>query len=228
MTDYLRYVEEKFKLHALFLEPLTAALERSGASRVVDLCSGSGGPLAVVLRDWEAQGRRIEAVFTDLYPHAASDPRYYHEPVDARAVPPQLTGLRTIFNGFHHFRPDDAKRVLADAVQAGQPIAVFEVADRSAAAIAPLILVPVFVLVLTPFIRPFRWSRLFWTYLIPVMPPAILWDGVVSYLRAYTPDELLALARAVEPRRYLWEAGHTKAPQGPGRATYLTGMRRPD
>lgn len=229
MTDYLSSVESKFQLHRLALEPLTRALNDSGAETIVDLCSGGGGPLVPILREWAAEGRAVSAVLTDLYPHDQTAQvtgglvRYRREPVDATAVPAELTGLRTLFNGFHHFRPSQAKAVLADAVRAGQPIAVFEVADRTLAAILPLVLAPVFVLALTPWIRPFRWSRLLWTYVIPVLPPAIFFDGVVSYLRAYTPDELLAMAHEVEPQAYRWQAGYQTAAKLPGRMTYLTG-----
>lgn len=131
--------------------------------------------------------------------------------------------MRTLFNGLHHFRPDDAREVLKDAVRTQSPIAVFEVADRSLTAMAPLIFVPLFVLVMTPMIRPFRWSRLAWTYLIPVLPAAILWDGVVSYVRAYRPDELEAMAKAASPDGYRWEAGYLRLGGGPGRLTYLAG-----
>lgn len=230
MTDYLGYVEGKFQLHRLALEPLSRALDDSGAARIVDLCSGAGGPLVPILREWAAEGRVVPAVLTDLYPHtdvAATDDglcRYRSEPVDATAVPQDLIGLRTLFNGLHHFRPNQAKAVLADAVRASQPVAVFEVADRTLLAILPLVLVPLFVLLMTPFIRPFRWSRLLWTYLIPVLPLAILFDGVVSYLRAYTPEELIQMALEVEPKAYLWQAGYQKIPKLPGRMTYLTGI----
>ena len=230
MTDYLGFIEGKFQLHLLALGPLTRALDDSAAERIVDLCSGAGGPLVPILREWAAEGRTVSAVLTDLYPHAdiagtaAGLFRYRNEPVDATDVPPDLIGLRTLFNGLHHFPPRQAKAVLADAVRAGQPVAVFEVADRTLLAIAPLVFVPLFVLLMTPFIRPFRWSRLFWTYVIPVLPLAILFDGVVSYLRAYTPEELLAMAYEVEPHTYRWQAGYQTIPKMPGRMTYLTGI----
>jgi hypothetical protein len=59
---------------------------------------------------------------------------------------------------------------------------------------------------------------------VPVLPFAILWDGVVSYLRAYTPDELLAMANEVEPHGYMWASGYQTAANVPGRMTYLTGV----
>ena len=73
-------------------------------------------------------------------------------------------------------------------------------------------------LALVPLARPFRLSRLLFTYLLPAIPALVAWDGTVSALRAYTPDELLELARSVPgSERYSWEAGVS------GQALYLTG-----
>lgn len=234
MTDYLRHVEGAFQLHRHALAPLERALDDSGSNRIVDLCSGGGGPLAPIVNHWAKQGRSVQAVVTDLYPNrqafeaarreTAGLIEYRQDPVDAREVPAELTGLRTLFSGLHHFRPEEARAVLADSVGAGQPIAVFEIAERSVLAILPLVLVPLFVWLFTPFIRPFRWSRLLWTYLLPVLPAAILWDGVVSYLRAYTPAELLAMGQSAASATYRWESGYARADKLPGGMTYLVGL----
>ena len=100
-------------------------------------------------------------------------------------MPPHLAGLRTIFNGFHHLQPWDARSVLHAAAAARQPIAIFEVSERSLRTL-PVVLTPLFVWLVTPFMRPFLWQRLFWTYLLPLVPLTCLWDGIVSQLRAYT------------------------------------------
>lgn len=58
-----------------------------------------------------------------------------------------------------------------------------------------------------PFVRPFRWSRVFFTYVLPAIPMLFGWDGTVSALRAYSTDELLAIARAVPgSESYDWSA----------------------
>jgi len=44
-------------------------------------------------------------------------------------------------------------------------------------------------MILTPSIRPFRWARMLWTYMIPVVPFVLFYDGVVSCLRAYSLEE---------------------------------------
>jgi len=45
--------------------------------------------------------------------------------------------------------------------------------------------VPLAVLALMPLARPFRWAYLVFTYLIPLLPLIVLWDGIVSMLRIY-------------------------------------------
>jgi hypothetical protein len=76
---------------------------------------------------------------------------------------------------------------------------VFEIGDQSRRplVVAAIFLMPLVVLLVTPMIRPFRWSRLFWTYLVPAVPFLVLFDGVVSCLRTYTPDELRELTRGL-------------------------------
>ena len=232
-TDYLRFVESRFRLHRPMVPLLADALRRTGTQRVIDLCSGGGGPVPSMVADLRRNGVPVTAVLTDRYPNASAFARVAAEsngaiaaepgPVDARAVPPHLIGLRTICNAFHHFAPKMAVEVLSDARRAGQPIAVFEIPQRSARTIIPLILTPIFVLLATPFIRPFRWARLFWTYLVPLVPITCWWDGLVSQLRAYEPEELLALADRV-PAGFEWKAGRVPIGVTPGELTYLIGM----
>ena len=82
------------------------------------------------------------------------------------------------------------------------------------------------VLVLTPAVRPFRWSRLFWTYVVPVLPLAILFDGLVSCLRTYTSDEMLVLGHDDGGEEYKWEAGFVRPAGSPLPIPYLLGVPR--
>ncbi len=89
----------------------------------------------------------------------------------------------------------------------------------------PVLLNPFFVLLVTPFIRPFRLSRLFWTYLIPIVPLYVLWDGAVSWLRTYSPQELQELVDGLDFNDYVWEIGREAAFPRPS-ITYLIGYPR--
>ena len=81
-------------------------------------------------------GRKRSAVrftLTDRFPNVPAFKRaaessdaisVVNEAVDARSVPVGLTGFRTLFNAFHHFRPKDVIAVLRDAAQAGHPFEI--------------------------------------------------------------------------------------------------------
>ena len=118
-------------------------------------------------------------------------------------------------------RPPDARLVLHAAASARQPIAIFEVSERSLRTL-PVLLTPLFVWLVTPFMRPFLWRRLFWTYVLPLVPLTCLWDGIVSQLRAYTPAELRAMCAGSDPMT--WEVGQISIAKGRGRLTYLIGF----
>jgi hypothetical protein len=114
---------------------------------------------------------------------------YIGTPVDASDVPSELNGLRTIFSGFHHFEPKRAMAVLNNAVHAKKAIGIFDGGNRSLWMVLLLIIAhPVLLFLCTPFFRPFRISRLIFTYLIPVIPFCIVWDGFFSILRLYKPE----------------------------------------
>ena len=80
-------------------------------------------------------------------------------------------------------------------------------------------------LLLTPFVRPFRWSRLLFTYLIPLIPLLVLFDGTVSFLRLYSREELREVIAAVPgSERFTWQIGSEKVPGLPVRLGYLLGV----
>jgi hypothetical protein len=74
---------------------------------------------------------------------------------------------------------------------------------------------PFFVLLHTPKIRPFRWSRLLLTYLLPVVPLLVMVDGIISCLRSYTTEELTAMTASLTGAPYEWEIRQLGSPRSP-------------
>ena len=221
LTDFLAFSLNLARAYAPAGPLLRDAVRRAGASRIVDLCSGAGGPWS-----WLTEQVGVPVILTDLYPHRGSMVGgrlpFHPEPVDARAVPAALDGFRTVFTAFHHFRPAEARAILADAVQQRQGIAVFEAARRAPWETVVVALTWLGILVAGPFVRPWRWSRFFWNYLPPILPFVGTFDGIVSCLRAYSPAELRALVRGLDA--YDWEVGEMRGGWSPLRGTYLIGI----
>ena len=221
LTDFLAFSENLAGAYDPVGPLLGRAVARAEARRIVDLCSGAGGPwnrLASVVG--------VPVVLTDLYPNrGASGLPIHPDPVDARAVPETLDGFRTIFTAFHHFGPAQARAILVDAVRRRQGIGVFELARRAPREIAVIALTWLGVFLAVPFVRPWRWSRLLWTYLPPALPLLGTFDGVVSCLRTYTKAELAALVHGLDS--YEWDIGDFRGKWSPLRGTYLIGVPKP-
>ena len=235
MTDFLSHMGGWSKRpYQPFTERLAAALRRTGDTRVVDLCSGGGGPAVVIARELrERLGRPVEVVLTDLYPSAS---RWAHarsvlpswvelEPrsIDAQDVPLELEGFRLVCNGFHHLKPEQARACLLNAVEQRRGMALVELTQRSLLSVLQVAVGTSTLLLVAPFIKPFRWSRLLLTYLLPVVPLCTLWDGVVSCLRVYDPSELERLVGGLPASDYRWEYGTLAVPRLPTKLTYLIG-----
>lgn len=236
ITDLLEYQLNRYRVYDALAPKLAELVQELGPDgEVVDLCSGSAGPVARLGKLLQAQtGQAPKVTLTDKFPNLGAFERvsrtsqgrirYRSEPVDAANVPPQLRGLRTIFTAFHHFRPAAARGILADAAAKGAPIAVFEFTGRSwGNLLKAALLGPVLVWVDTPFIRPLGLGRLLWTYVIPVIPLCYAWDAFASHYRTYSPDELRELVAGLPPAAYAWEIGQRPSANSGFTLTYLIG-----
>jgi hypothetical protein len=232
VTDDLQVLLNIGRPYGDILPQLREGIERAGADRVLDLCSGAGGPWPWLAKELERSGLRICVELSDKYPNEqvrkeSAKLRYRDEFVDATRVPSGLAGFRTLFTSFHHFPPEQARAILKDAVDKRQGIGVFEIPGRRPLTLLLLPLVPLGDILLVPFLRPKFLARaiwrLVWRWVIPIVPLVLLFDGVVSCLRAYSPRELRELTSGLEDSGYRWEIGCVK--RGPFRLsiTYLVG-----
>jgi hypothetical protein len=233
MLDYLRYLFNTLDIYEPCYSMVSGIMDRTAEYQVIDLCSGGGGPMENMLHHLRKQGLPVTVILTDKFPslktfrylqHKTGGRIHFHpSPVDAMNVPRSLTGIRTIFSGFHHFDESVSVKVLKDAVDARQPIAVFDGGDRNLLIIAGILLHPVLLLVFTPFMKPFRWKRLLFTYLIPVIPFCVVWDGIVSIWRLYDSAGLWKTASLADPSGiFNWSQGKKKNRWGMN-ITYLLG-----
>ena len=231
MTDFLQFLTNKTKLFQPVIPIIEKGIEKSGTNSIIDLGSGGGGGLLWISEALQKENPDLQIIMTDLYPNITAfeytkeqgkNFEYITDSVDARDIPDKLKGLRTQFLSLHHFRPDDAKKILQNAVDTKQNIAIFEGQERSLASIFAMIFSPITVLLVTPFIKPFSLGRIIFTYLIPLVPIFVFWDGIVSSLRTYSVKEMENLVSELKDKdQFDWEIGRKKS--GPGVNLYLLG-----
>ncbi len=226
------------------LEGLVPELARfyseARVKEVLDLGAGAGTP-AVIL----ARALRKEAItppkfiLTDLYPRVQTwkalksrypeDIDFVETPVDATAIDPELSQLkaRQIINVLHHFPEPVALGLLQDSIEARSPIFIAEAFRREPLQFLNFAPMGIPSLLLNPLLSPTqRLQKALLTWGSPVLLMASIWDGLVSTLRIYEPEDLMRMIRTCPGHEaYSWRTGsYTYLPKGEG--FYLYGVPR--
>ncbi|PTB69122.1 hypothetical protein BBK36DRAFT_2494 [Trichoderma citrinoviride] len=195
----------------------------------IDFCAGAGGPTPAIQRaingHLSAQGKTpVDFVLTDLHPNVAAwkslvkgeGPRlmFERESVDASNAPRHVVerkdGKRVmrLFNlSFHHFDDALARDILKDTVNTSHGFAIFELQHRNLADAVTVLMLGVAAIALAPLLA-WKWkspATLVFSWVIPVLPFVMVFDGLVSCLRTRTAEEIEALLRGCGADTSLWE-----------------------
>jgi hypothetical protein len=219
------------------VEPFREFVERAGASEVLDLCSGAGGPAAILAGELARAGvAPPRFLMTDLHPHPDAWARlrqahpgvidFVAEPVDATRIPPGLGAgrARVIINALHHFPPGLAGEILRGACEGSPGVFIAEGFERNPLRLASLALAGIPALYANPVLAPRHGvQKALLTWLTPAALAASAWDGVVSTLRVYGEDELRAMVAPLG-EAFTWRYGtYGFAPLG--RPYFFYGVR---
>ncbi|KFX89613.1 hypothetical protein V490_06910 [Pseudogymnoascus sp. VKM F-3557] len=218
----------------------------------VDFCAGGGGPTPCIERELNQRlaktnsssepNESVKFVMTDLHPHipewkeACSKSKnltYVSKPVDATNAPADLLeddGKKVfrMFNlSFHHFDDKLGRDILKNTLETSDGFGIFELTDRS----PPSLMMITFMGVLFFFITPFYFWRspghLFFTYVIPIIPFVLVFDGLVSSLRTRTPDEMRSLLKTSGGDMDGWRitSGREMHTEPLGSVTWIMGVK---
>lgn len=234
VTDFLQFLSNKAKIYQPIIPVIKKGLSKTRTNTIIDIASGGGGGLIWLNAELKKDFPDLKIMLTDYYPNIpafeltkkkADNFQFITESIDARNVPKHLNGLRTQFLSLHHFKPHDVKLILQNAMDTNSSIAIFEGQERSFPSILAMLLSPISVLFTTPFIRPFKIGRIIFTYIIPIVPLVVMWDGVVSSLRTYSVEELKAIVASLNnSETYDWDINKVKS--GVGVVIYLLGTKK--
>lgn len=113
-----------------------------------------------------------------------------------------------LFNlAFHHFDDPLARAILKNTLETSQGFAIFELQGRNAGSFLTCTLLGIAFLLAVPY---HAWrlrapELIVFTYIIPVLPFVLVFDGYISSLRTRTPAEVEALMRTCGASMEGWE-----------------------
>jgi hypothetical protein len=227
----------------VLVEVITNCRKKINFNQILDLGSGSGGPMIEVVdhinRNHQA-GEPIMLLLSDKYPNANTvkrindldlpSVRYLTNSVDALEMENSPSGLKTMIASFHHMRPNTAKQILSAAESNKVPILIYELAENNIPVVVWWLFLPVSLtilvimsLIMTPFVRPLTLSQIVFTYLIPVIPIVYAWDGQASIMRTYTFEDIKALLGERKNESYVWEIGQARKSNAKKAGYYIFG-----
>ncbi|KAG6999367.1 hypothetical protein G7Y79_00035g070390 [Physcia stellaris] len=190
----------------------------------------------------------VDFVLTDIHPHLeawesaakkSNHLKYIRSSVDAGDAPRNILALATgdetrqqkkvfrLFSlAFHHFDDPSARRILQNTLETSSGFGIFELQDRSFEGLFTA-------LVLFPSLWAGSWywfwgdwTHLFWTYVIPVVPFVVVFDGLMSCVRMRDGDEIMKLMEGLQGKEgWRFETGSTMHTWPSGRMTYFVGIK---
>jgi len=132
-------------------------------------------------------------------------------------------GLYISVNAFHQLKPDEALDVLDKISASGNPVVIVEGNNDSLwQAFGMTVILPLSILISAPFVKPFHFGRLIFTYLIPVILLVSVLDGFIALFKLYAPADLDEMIQKIQNRNYTWRSGKMDNGRG-GKIIYLIG-----
>jgi hypothetical protein len=237
ITDFLLGLYTVFNIYEPAYQKIAEVLDKTHMDNVIDCCSGSGGPIETLRQYLDQHGKeKITIHLTDKYPNQAAHQQLadqyparviaHRDSMDASALPSTLKGMRTFFSSFHHFTPQQAVKILQDAVNQNAPIGIFESTARTPADFLRMIISPILFLFIMPVAKKITWQKILFTYVLPIIPLITMWDYFVSNMRTYSTHEMQHLITQIHAPNYHWEAGKLWSKPAKCYVPYLIGYPR--
>ncbi len=181
--EYISFIATVFKIYLPLRPKLLDHLNITASKEWTDVCSGKGGPVLSLDIDHPV-------LLTDLYPTQPNDKHnplilYSEKEVDILRDEIPGNGLISMFNAFHHFDDFEKGIILQKAKKDLRPIFIAEILQPDLICLLRVIITTtVGHWLCVPFMKPFSFQRLLFTYLLPLHTLTIMIDGIISVFKS--------------------------------------------
>lgn len=188
-TEFIGFVVVRFNIYRAFIKYINSL--SLPWQPMADICSGSG---ATAIRIFKKSNCFCNLVLSDKYPNKihVNDDKISYLPNSADVLEMEFhpNVCYTMFNSFHHFTDEDKLKIAQKILTSGSHSFFVEILEPNIICFFKVLFITtVGNLLLTPFIQPFSFKRLFFTYIIPVNIATITYDGIVSVFKSRTVKE---------------------------------------
>jgi len=182
-TEFIGYVVMRFQVYRPFIKYIRSL--SLPPQPMIDLCSGSGQPAIHIFKESPCFDH---LTLSDKFPNTvfqADNITYLPHSMDVIEMEFQSGACYTMFNALHHFKDEDKLKIAQKMVASGSSCFFVEILEpHLLCCIKVLLMTTIGNLLLTPFIKPFSFARLLFTYIIPINILTITYDGVVSVFKS--------------------------------------------
>ena len=202
--EFLSWFVIKVNATLPFIPVFNAILDKTGSKRIIyiDLNNGAGmeSTRAFLPKEVQIETTNLRSINFD-----------------------QKNVVFALINSLHKLNPDQVKDLFEKVAKSGNSIVAVEGNnDNWWQAIGMTIFVPLTVLMTGFFVKPFRWTRILFTYLIPILLVVIPIDGILALFKLYSPKDLEKITSGLENKAYKWESGKLDNGRG-GKIIFLKG-----
>lgn len=212
--DCLNFLHGAAKPYSHVPQPYSQWARDAGHPQVLDLASGGGAQISNLIENAQKDAITLPCIIlSDLFPsperwknlindYGIKSVGCINEPVSIEHIGHDDIKLLSICTALHHLKPDQVKALFSDVALCRDGLIALEMVQRNwLHVISGLFLV--FMCLPAPFFASqFKFSKFLFTTIIPVVPIMASFDGVVSALRCYKPDELIALFPEEEREKF--------------------------
>ena len=183
-TEFIGYIVVVFDVYDVFINYINKL--HLPILPMKDLCSGSGKPAIGIFNKCNCFS---SLTLSDKFPNSLNrgESIVFNEirEEDVLEVEFKEGSYYTMFNSFHHFS-DDEKLEISQRIHKNGSAAFFvEILEPTILCLLKVLFITIVgSLLFTPFVKPFSYSRLFFTYIIPINLFTVTFDGLMSVMKS--------------------------------------------
>ena len=208
LREFMGFLYRNLHIHKLWLQEINLFIEQN--NKIHDPCAGSGDVNYYIEKEIDENidfQFILSDIMTDRVPRFAKTINslkrrrltYLEYSLDllkaSDSVYPKI-----FINAFHHFTPEQVKVILNQQAKKKQDMLILEYCQKTLMSYFSMIMGPFMSMILFPFIikKKDLISGFILTYIIPIIPFMLLWDGFISCFRTYSENDLMQVLNELE------------------------------